>query len=71
MSSNLQSTVECCMGLQRYTPVEIDNRSGLTAILYRIGTQARFKATMGDAFPPRYRNCIILPRAMTMIFPTR
>jgi hypothetical protein len=46
MSKQQQRQDDCCEGLQRYTPVEIANRSGLSAIIYRAGTQARFKATM-------------------------
>ncbi|MFS8085923.1 MAG: hypothetical protein ACMG6H_09855, partial [Acidobacteriota bacterium] len=36
----------CCEGLAVETPVEINNRPGLSAIAYRAGTQTRFKASM-------------------------
>src|SRR5215472_15094251 len=36
----------CCEGLTDETPAVIDNRPGLTAIAYRIGTHSRFKASM-------------------------
>jgi hypothetical protein len=36
----------CCEGISVQTPVEIFNRPGLAAILYRTGTHARFKQTM-------------------------
>jgi hypothetical protein len=40
---NLQ---DCCNGLKKYTPASIENRGGLSAVVYRTGTQATFKATM-------------------------
>ena len=36
----------CCEGLTGETPLGIDNRPGLSAIAYRVGTQSRFKASM-------------------------
>lgn len=36
----------CCAGIAVETPAVIDNRPGLTAIAYRIGTHAQFKASM-------------------------
>jgi len=36
----------CCEGLTGETPAVIDNRPGLTAIAYRVGTHSRFKASM-------------------------
>jgi predicted phage baseplate assembly protein len=36
----------CCEGISAQTPVQISNRPGLQAIAYRIGTHARFKASM-------------------------
>jgi hypothetical protein len=36
----------CCGGLAIETPLAVTNRPGLAAIAYRIGTQARFKASM-------------------------
>ena len=36
----------CCEGLAVETPVEVSNRPGLSAVAYRVGTHARFKASM-------------------------
>jgi predicted phage baseplate assembly protein len=36
----------CCKGISAATPVQISNRPGLQAIMYRIGTHAQFKETM-------------------------
>lgn len=36
----------CCDGLSVATPVTIDNRPGLTALAYRVGTHASFKQSM-------------------------
>lgn len=36
----------CCEGLMVETPVAINNRPGLSAIAYRVGTQTQFKASM-------------------------
>lgn len=36
----------CCEGINAATPAPIDNRPGLTAIAYRVGTHARFKETL-------------------------
>jgi Baseplate J-like protein len=36
----------CCEGLTGETPLAIDNRPGLSAIAYRVGTHSRFKASM-------------------------
>lgn len=36
----------CCEGLQVDTPLEVYNRPGLSALAYRVGTQARFKGSM-------------------------
>ncbi|MBC8028980.1 MAG: putative baseplate assembly protein [Pyrinomonadaceae bacterium] len=36
----------CCAGIAVETPMAIDNRPGLTAIAYRIGTHAKFKTSM-------------------------
>jgi hypothetical protein len=36
----------CCEGLAVETPVAVSNRPGLSAIAYRVGTHARFKASM-------------------------
>ena len=39
----------CCEGITAETPDPIGNRAGLTAIAYRAGTWAQFKASMLDA----------------------
>jgi hypothetical protein len=39
----------CCEGITAETPATIDNRPGLSAISYRPGTWAQFKASMLDA----------------------
>ena len=39
----------CCAGTTAQTPATIDNRAGLSAIAYRSGTWAQFKASMLDA----------------------
>lgn len=36
----------CCEGTSGETPVEVNNRPGLSAIAYRAGTHAQFKQTM-------------------------
>lgn len=37
---------DCCEGAQVLTPVDVANRPGLPALAYRVGTHARFLATM-------------------------
>lgn len=36
----------CCQGIQRLTPLGIENRPGLPALSYRVGTHAAFLETM-------------------------
>ena len=36
----------CCEGISPETPLAVFNRPGLSAILYRVGTQAEFKETL-------------------------
>jgi predicted phage baseplate assembly protein len=36
----------CCAGLEALTPLEIENRPGLSAIAYRVGTHASFKESL-------------------------
>jgi hypothetical protein len=36
----------CCAGIAVETPTVVDNRPGLTAIAYRVGTHAQFKTSM-------------------------
>jgi predicted phage baseplate assembly protein len=42
----LRTLCECCQGVTSATPVEFANRPGLSALAYRAGTHARFKASM-------------------------
>jgi hypothetical protein len=44
-----QTPCGCCAGTTAQTPATIDNRAGLSAIAYRSGTWAQFKASMLDA----------------------
>jgi predicted phage baseplate assembly protein len=37
---------DCCVGVEKITPVVADNRAGLDAITYRVGTHGQFFATM-------------------------
>lgn len=46
MRSAMQSACGCCAGLEAATPLAIDNRAGLSAVAYRIGTQPEFKASL-------------------------
>lgn len=42
MSGSLNNC-NCCQGLTAQTPTEVNNRPGLSAIAYRVGTQSQFK----------------------------
>jgi Baseplate J-like protein len=37
---------QCCEGVQALTPAVVENRPGLSALAYRVGTHGSFKATM-------------------------
>ncbi|PAP76014.1 putative baseplate assembly protein [Rubrivirga marina] len=39
----------CCDGVERQTPLSVENRPGLSALAYRVGTHGRFKASMHAA----------------------
>ena len=39
-------TCGCCAGVERQTPRPIDNRAGLSAIAYRVGTYAQVRASL-------------------------
>jgi hypothetical protein len=39
-------TCECCAGVERDTPRAVENRAGLTAIAYRVGTYSEFRASL-------------------------
>ncbi len=49
MTAPLLSGCGCCEGVQALTPALRENLPGLSALAYRVGTQARFKATMQAA----------------------
>lgn len=40
------SDCNCCEGLSAETPIVVNNRPGLNALAYRIGTHSRFKASL-------------------------
>ncbi|WP_028580798.1 putative baseplate assembly protein [Desulfogranum japonicum] len=53
---NTLNSCNCCQGKSEDTPASIDNRPGLSAIAYRIGSHARFKQSMqaklsGSTYP--------------------
>lgn len=48
MPENLD-TCGCCEGVARHTPAPVSNRPGLSALAYRVGTHARFAASMQAA----------------------
>ncbi|MEM1053955.1 MAG: putative baseplate assembly protein [Bacteroidota bacterium] len=43
------STCGCTTGIERHTPMSIENRPGLSALAYRVGTHGRFNASMQAA----------------------
>ena len=43
------SSCGCCAGVTQRTPLEVQNRPGLSAIAYRIGTYASFREAMLEA----------------------
>lgn len=45
----------CCTGLRAETPVKIENRPGLPAIIFRAGTHGQFKASLLAALTSRNR----------------
>lgn len=42
---------DCCTGITTMTPVSIENRPGLPALRYRVGTHGRFLASMKARLP--------------------
>src|SRR5450755_392374 len=42
----MTDTSGCCEGIEQVTPVTLTNRPGLSALVYRVGTQATFFETM-------------------------
>ncbi len=50
----------CCQGLTSQTPAEVNNRPGLSAISYRVGTHSQFKqsllAALSDTARPALQN---------------
>ena len=49
----------CCEGLTAQTPVEINNRPGLSAVSYRVGTQSQFKQSMLAALSDTNRPTLL------------
>jgi hypothetical protein len=45
-ADDAKTACECCQGTAALTPVFPNNRPGLSALAYRVGTHARFKETM-------------------------
>ena len=41
-----QATCGCCAGVAHQTPLPVENRPGLSAIAYRVGTHAEFRASL-------------------------
>jgi predicted phage baseplate assembly protein len=46
LETNEMNDCGCCVGLGAETPVAVNNRAGLSAVAYRAGTHAQFKASM-------------------------
>ncbi|HZF09059.1 MAG TPA: putative baseplate assembly protein [Thermoanaerobaculia bacterium] len=46
MSGTATGSCGCCQGVTGLTPVTLANRPGLTALAYRVGTQAQFKESL-------------------------
>jgi len=44
--SSKPDTCGCCEGIQMLTPARVENPAGLSALAYRVGTQAKFKKSM-------------------------
>lgn len=42
----MKETCGCCAGMRQETPATITNRPGLSTLVYRVGTHARFLASM-------------------------
>ena len=40
------ATCGCCSGVAQHTPLEVENRPGLSAIAYRVGVHGDFLASM-------------------------
>ncbi len=47
--ANPLGTCQCCEGVKALTPAAVENRPGLSALAYRVGTHGSFKATMPAA----------------------
>lgn len=41
-----RSACGCCEGVEKLTPASVENRPGLSALAYRVGTHGRFAASM-------------------------
>lgn len=44
--SDTLNTCGCCEGVRKLTPASVENRPGLSALAYRVGTHARFKQSL-------------------------
>jgi predicted phage baseplate assembly protein len=44
--SSFTATCGCCSGVAQHTPLEVENRPGLSAIAYRVGVHGDFLASM-------------------------
>ncbi len=40
------ATCDCCSGVMQHTPLPVENRPGLSAIAYRVGTHADFRSSL-------------------------
>ena len=50
---SISGSCGCCEGVEALTPQAVENRPGLSALRYRVGTQATFFETMpGASFQP-------------------
>jgi predicted phage baseplate assembly protein len=45
-------TCGCCAGVMAQTPAPVENRPGLSAVAYRVGTHGQFKASLLAALSP-------------------
>ena len=48
----------CCSGVTQRTPLELENRPGLSAIAYRVGVHADFFASMIAGLTSADRPCL-------------
>lgn len=48
-TNGLRDGCDCCEGVEHLTPASVENAPSLSALIYRAGTHARFKASMQAA----------------------